>query len=110
MSNQRFYIVRICVPESLILYLHILKELLVQSECPKGYFPIFLVIDRANIERVLLASHLSMPKGNKAFTQKYPELESYPNPKISPLLHIKKDSTNKTLRISRCLITGKQRL
>ncbi|MEB5641018.1 hypothetical protein MWR45_12440 [Escherichia coli] len=108
MSNQRFYIVRICVPESLIFISpYLKKELLVQSECPKGYFPIFLVIDRANIEKSIACFTFEYAKKEiKRLHKKYPELESYPNPKISPLLHIKKDSTNKTLRISPVLNNG----
>lgn len=102
MSNQRFYIVRICVPESLIFISpYLKKELLVQSECPKSYFPIFIIIDRKNVEKNIACFTFEYAKKEKIrLTKKHPKLESYSSQKISSPLHIKKDLINKTLKIS----------
>lgn len=101
MSNQRFYIVRICVPESLIsISPYLKKELLVQSECPKSYFPIFIIIDREKIEKNIACFTFEYAiKEKNRLTQKHPELESYSSQKISSPLCIKKDIINKTLKI-----------
>lgn len=50
MSNHRFYIVKICIPEFLVYIPEFLKiELTHNNICPSNFIPIFLVIDRANI-------------------------------------------------------------
>lgn len=110
MSNQRFYIVRICVPESLVFispYLN--KELLVQSECPKNHFPIFIIIDREKVEKNIACFTFEYAKKEiNRLTQKYPELESYSSQKISSPLGIKKDKISKTLKIF--LVLNKEKI
>ncbi|EFR2063626.1 hypothetical protein H0539_004121 [Salmonella enterica] len=99
MSNQRFYIVKICVPDFLIFIpLFLKKELLIHSDCPKNHLPMFLVIDRENDKEniICLLHEYAIDKANK-LNNEHPNSKICLSPKINCRLRLKKDRINKKI-------------
>ncbi|KGA43147.1 hypothetical protein ABRP70_16360 [Pectobacterium odoriferum] len=101
MSNNRFYIVRICVPEFLLYIPQFLKdELLLKNICPSNYIPIFIVIDRAGyIEPSPFLIHSSARKKISILREENLTEENFKHAKIKSNLAIKKDDETNELKI-----------